>query len=277
MSIEKLSDASKTELEHIPFAQICNSVIEHIKDNDAFRMYCYLVMKSRDWVVIKNWTAKVCKIGERKAKQCWAYLERCGLIQYITIRDEKGKFVKHDIRVLNGTKFNQEEPFLKPTGAETALLDLEKLSTNELTHRCNNPPSGESTRVDFAPLLKKEITNKDFNTKKRKSFCASAQKKPKSKSTSAAQKPTSPAKAAKSSPPKVTKAEWRKQNSVRHSFADSKTQAALSQPAMAREAQHIAESEVFKRAPMPEKLREQIKQLKRHIIADERKPSGKKN
>src|SRR5579872_2958479 len=238
MSTEKLSDASKTELEHNPFTQICNAVIEHIKDNDAFRLYAYLAAKSRGWNVVKEWTSKVCGVGERKSKQCWSYLERCGLIEYIAIRNDKGKFLKHDIRVLNGTKFNPDEPFLKSSGAETAPLDSypqaendtdinQQLNTN--VHRCNNPPCGESTRVDFAPLLNKDITNKDSKRKKDKSFCASAQKK--------------------------SKSDWREENAKQHDFAESMNNVAQSKTQMDNEAKHIEQHEQIKYAPMPESLR----------------------
>ena len=157
MSIEKLCDSSKVYVEKSPYTQISNNIIEDIQDNDAFRLYAYLASKSRDWTVVKEWTARKCDVGERKAKQCWAYLERCGLLEYVQIRNDTGKFTKHDMRILNGSKFNPDEPFLKASGAESAPVD---------THRCNNPPSGETTRVDFAPLLKKDITNKDLDTKK---------------------------------------------------------------------------------------------------------------
>jgi len=88
MSIEKLSDLSKVYGEQAPFTQILNDVIEFIKDNDAYRMYSFLISKSRDWVTVKEWTAQKCGVGERKAKQCWAYLERCGLIEYVAVRNE---------------------------------------------------------------------------------------------------------------------------------------------------------------------------------------------
>lgn len=160
MSVEKLTDASKTTLEKNPFAQISNKVIIHIKDNDAFRLYSYLASKTREWKVIKEWTAEECGIGKRKAKQCWAYLERCGLIEYLTLRNAKGKFINHDIKVLNGAKFKKNEPFLhEPTGAVSAPLDI---------HRCNYPPGGESTRVDIAPLLKKDIKQNNDNNKKQR-------------------------------------------------------------------------------------------------------------
>lgn len=165
MSIEKLSDVSKVLIEQYPFTQIPNNVIQYIKDNDAFRLYSYLVSKSRDWVVVKQYAAKECGIGEKKAKACWSYFARCGLIEYRTEKDEKGRIIKHDIVVLIGLKFDKNIPFKpvdKSTGAKTAPVAK--------THRGRNPPSGQPTRVDFDPLLNKDITNKEKKTKERETF-----------------------------------------------------------------------------------------------------------
>jgi len=267
VSVEKLSHASQTSLEENPFTQICNTVTEHIKDNDAYRLYCYLSAKSLEWTVIKEWTAKVCGVGQRKAKQCWSYLERAGLIQYMVARDEKGKIIKHDIRVLNGTQFNPDEPFHKPTGAVSAPLDKlstsndkssqEKtqkskvinnishsktkennhLSTEKPIHRCKNPPGGQSTRVDFARLLNKDLLpKKDCNTKKRKGLSANAVQKM-TKPSSLAASPSRPA------------------------WADKKDIAAASRLQMDREAAHIAENESFKRSRPPAMLRDLLKGL----------------
>src|SRR5579872_2832094 len=225
MAIVKVTDASQVYLEEHPYTQIFNDVIVHIKDSDAFRMYCYLSSKSREWKVAKKWTSEQCGVGIRKAKQCWSYLERCGLLEYIGNRDENGKFTYHDIRILNGTRFNKDEPFLKPIGAETA--PVEKLSTETPHHWCNNPPSGETTRVDFAPQLKKENTNKDFDTKKRKSFCASAQKKATALEKAAPEKTAAP----KTASPK-TKDEWREENAKRHDFADKMDNAVVGKQQM---------------------------------------------
>jgi hypothetical protein len=244
MSVEKLLDASKTEIEENPYAQICNSVTEYIKDNDAFRLYCYLASKSRNWVVIKDWTNNFCRIGKRKSKQCWSYLERCGLIEYIFIRNDKGKFIKQDIKILNGTKFNPEVPFLVSTGAETAPLDNKNESYPQVEnstdinqqvsppiHRCNNPPGGETARAVLYPLLNKDNTNKDFD--KKKSFCSNEQKK--------------------------SKSDWKAENEKQHDFAEAMNNAAQSQKQMEREAKHIEESESFKYVGMPDSLRSYVK------------------
>lgn len=155
MSIEKLSDLSKSELEKNPFAQIANEVILHVKDNDSFRLYCYLAAKSREWKVIKCYASKICNISESKSKKCWSYLARCGLIEYKVIKDDNNIIIKHDLFVLNGTKFNKDEPFLKN----------EKLST---VHRVKNPPSGKSTRVENDPLLNKDNNQKNKELLNRK-------------------------------------------------------------------------------------------------------------
>lgn len=177
MSIEKLCDSSRIHVESNPYTQILNTIIQHITDNDAFRLYVYLISKTREWNVVKEWTAKQCNVSERKAKQCWSYLERCGLLEYMPVRNKEGKFIKHDVRILNGTRFNKDEPFIKPTGAESA--PVVELSTENDTHRCNNALSGETTRVGFAPLLKKDITKEGLKAlrNKEKSFCENEQKK----------------------------------------------------------------------------------------------------
>jgi hypothetical protein len=156
MSVEKLSDISKVLIEQYPFTQIPNNVINHIKDNDAFRLYAYLISKARDWKVIKEYAAKECGIGEKKARECWSYFARCGLIEYRTEKDEKGKIIRHDLIVLIGLKFDKDVPF-KPVDKSTRA----KTASVEKTHIGKNPLSGQSTRVDFAPLLNKEVTNKE--------------------------------------------------------------------------------------------------------------------
>lgn len=219
MSIEKLSDESQSTREQAPFAQILNEVIEHIKDNDAFRIYSFLCSKDRNWKVIKEWTAKVCGVGEKKAKKCWSYLARCGLIQYVETRDKKGKIIKHDIHVLVGYQFNKNEPFLnkkedfKSTGVKTA--PMEKLSTD---HRGKKHPGSKAPRVDIAPLLNKDITNKDFERNNDKSFCEKDFENQKPD-----QKPISN----------------REENEKRHDWA-----------AMKSEAAHIRQNEEFKKLRM---------------------------
>jgi hypothetical protein len=164
MSVEKLSDVSKVLVEQYPFTQITNNVIQHIKDNDAFRLYAYLISKSRNWTVVKEYAAKECGIGEKKARECWSYFARCGLIEYRTEKDEKGRIIKHDLIVLIGLKFDKDVPF-KPVDKSTRAKNAPVVKV----HIGKNPLSGQSTRVDFAPLLNKDLTNKEKETKQRES------------------------------------------------------------------------------------------------------------
>lgn len=168
MSVEKLSDLSRSKIEHNPYTQILNDVIENIKDNDAFRIYAFLLSKSRDWKVIKSYAAKVCGTGQDKSKLVFSYLNRCGLIDSIVIKNEQGKIVRHDLIVLNGSKFNKNEYFLNNKVGD------EELSTEEKNHRWHKPPAGKTIRVEIPPLLNKDITNKEKDTKK--SFCVLREK-----------------------------------------------------------------------------------------------------
>jgi hypothetical protein len=242
MSIEKLSDDSQSRREQSPFAQILNEVIEHIKDNDAFRIYSYLCSKDRNWKVIKEWTAQVCGVGEKKARQCWSYLARCGLIQYVETRDEKGKILKHDVHVLVGHYFNKDEPFLNKkeivvsTEAKTAPVEV----IHRQTHRGKKRLSGETTRVDFAPLLNKDLTNKDLKQNKDKSFCVSRNEKPK---------------ADHKSKPSPQAAPMKEANSVKHDWAQMKNEAA-----------HIEQHEARKKMVVPPAFKEMITKMKQKMM-----------
>ena len=130
MSIQKMSDSSRTYIESNPFTQINNEVIMNIKDNDAFRVYCYLQSKSRDWKVIKTHLQTVCGVGSRKMTQVFSYLNRAKLIRYVKVIDDYGKFIKFDIQVLNGTQFNPDEQF-KTEKRQNPELSTEKLSNSE--------------------------------------------------------------------------------------------------------------------------------------------------
>jgi hypothetical protein len=223
MSVEKLSDSSQVTSEKVPFAQISNFVIEHIKDNDAFRIWAFSFSKSTDWKVIKDFTQKICGVGERKSEYVWSYLNRCGLVEYERIVDKKtGKYIKMRIKILNGTKFNPHEPFLKEktTPAKNGAMDA---TTPALS------AAAVSAAAEMTPLLKKDITNKEEPNKK-SSYTA-----PAIKSVTA-------------------KAVLKKINSEKHAFADSMDQ-------MSNETKAIAESEQYKirdKQPAPNHIREEI-------------------
>lgn len=156
MAIEKLSDSSRTLIEKTPFTQISNEVILNIKDNDSFRVYCYLQSKSQNWKVIKEDVKNICKIGDRKLKQVFSYLNRSNLIQYIQIIDDNGKFIKTDIVVKNGLCFNKNEPF------QALKKQNLKLSTEK------NPGGAETARAVLRTCGNEGLLNKDLTKKIKK-------------------------------------------------------------------------------------------------------------
>lgn len=161
MSIEKLSDCSRTIIQQNPFTQIANEIILHIKDNDAFRVYCYLQSKSREWRVIREDVRNICKVGQRKCEQILSYLNRAKLIRYVNTKDVEGKFLKVDIQVLNGLEFDKEVNFLPIKQEDT---EIKKLSTD---YKSTPAVSAAAVSVSCgnAYLLNKEITKKRNNEK----------------------------------------------------------------------------------------------------------------
>lgn len=238
MSVEKLNSKSQSKIENNPFTQVSNLVINNIKDNDAFRIWVFLLSKSMDWMIIKEWTAKTCKVGKRKAIKIWSYLQRSNLLETICIKDEKGKIIKWDLHVLSGTKFDINVPFFdaqskqsklqkevkKSTGAHIAPLDelavdkSAKSAKNEHKN-CTKTTGAKIHTVENVPTTKERLITKQ----KQKSF-------------------------------------WGKKNAEKHSFAESMNQ-------MACEARNIKEHEARKATeieitPMPQELRKIILTLK---------------
>jgi hypothetical protein len=113
---------------------------------------------------------------------------------------------------------------------------VDNLSTKSVTSPKNgtgtSPKNGTGTSTENGTL------NSKYENKRRnkKSFCETARKK--------------------------TKAEWRKENSKTHAFAEKMDNVEMNKKQMQREAEHIAQNEVFKKAQMPEEFRERLKQLK---------------
>lgn len=142
MSIEKLTDNSRSQIQRTPFTQISNEVITHIKDNDAFRVYAYLQSKSQNWNIIKSHLEKVCGIGQRKMKQIFSYLNRANLLRYVRVIDALGKVVKIDIQVLNGTEFLPDVAFHSKDNQKTELSTENQSTGAETaraeTHWCGN-------------------------------------------------------------------------------------------------------------------------------------------
>jgi len=137
MSVEKLSNNSKLECENIPFTQICNKVITDIKDSDSFLVWCYLQSKTNDWKVIKQNVKNNYGFGDKKLKRIFSYLSRSNLITYVQVLNSSCQFERMDILVLNGSKFDKNQPFInkEPVGQKTARAENGTNRNDELLNK----------------------------------------------------------------------------------------------------------------------------------------------
>ena len=153
MSIEKL-DFETIEHENIPYILIHRQVIQEISDPFAGFIWVYLHSLPSDWKISKAQLKKHFAIGDDKLKKHLAHLNKVNLIEYVRQRNEKGELVKISIRVLDGTKFNNQASGVKTTPVVP--------STGVKTHPLDNPPGG------FYPPLtyrnkEKEIAERGFH------------------------------------------------------------------------------------------------------------------
>ncbi|HWY33434.1 MAG TPA: hypothetical protein VNX68_02235 [Nitrosopumilaceae archaeon] len=150
MSVEKI-----LTFEEIPYFQLYTHVVQNITNLEAGFVWVYLMSKPKDWDVIKEHLKNKFKIGDDKLKNIFAYLSSHQLIQYIKHRDDKGKIIKHETRILNGSKFLTDE--------QVKELSTKESSTGVKTHPVANHTCG------FRALHIKENTNKIKIKKERES------------------------------------------------------------------------------------------------------------
>lgn len=115
MSVEKYNP--QMHYETIPYAQININVIQNITNMEAGFVWVYLQSKPKDWTIIKEHLKNHFKIGDDKIKKIFSFLSKSNLIEYIKEYDKKGKILKWDIKVLNGSKFISY-PQAKSTGVK---------------------------------------------------------------------------------------------------------------------------------------------------------------
>lgn len=172
MSIEKL-DFDQVIREQIGFTIILNEIILHIKNSDAYMVWSYLFSHSANWDVIKTHLKTKFSIGDTKLKKIFSYLHRAGLVEYF--QPNNGKFSKQSIRILCGSRFLKDEPFLpkKPGGS----------IPNPTGKSVDNSGGSISARTGFrtsgsGALRKERSSPKEKKApKERKSSCETLKKK----------------------------------------------------------------------------------------------------
>jgi hypothetical protein len=202
-------------------------VAQGLKDAEALGLWIFLQTLPPNWEFHKNHIRTHFGWGRDKLDKKLAVLKDCNLAEPHALRDGEGKFTHWTLNVRNGREFvpihNTENP---GTGDLSTGLD------KKCTHNTENPAAEKPVTGFDTPIKETHTNSKAY---KKKSFCEK---------------------------PRKSKKDWRQENEKAHSFAESMNNKAQSKEQMDREAEHIAQHEEIKRAPMPESLRSMIKDMK---------------
>lgn len=139
MAIEKL-DFQKVTKEQSPYTVLLNSVIQNINNADALAVYVYLYSLPPDWEINKEHIKNKFSLSDKSIKYIFSYLNRSNLSMHIPIKNEKHQIIRHDINLLNGEKFDPNEPFRvnkKATGVKSDPVEKPQgsISTRVESHR----------------------------------------------------------------------------------------------------------------------------------------------
>ena len=165
MSVQKFNSKTKVFNQPIPYTQINSNVIQNITDMEAGFVWVYLQSKSMNWNVIKTHIKTHFKVGDKKIKTIFAYLNRHNLIRYHQIRTEDGKKISHhDIEVLNGEDF-----IINPVVKE---LSTEEVSTGSIINPVRTYPYRKegTTKERNTNIKEKEKIKRERARKKRVPF-----------------------------------------------------------------------------------------------------------
>jgi hypothetical protein len=151
MSIEKFEPTISHE--ENPYTVISTEVIQNITDGLALAVYCYLMSKPKNWQIIKSHVKTHFNIGDKKLKQIFAYFGRVNLIENLQSRLCNGKMGKHEIRILNGSKFNASAG-----GSKTAIA-VDRPSGEEGTTNNRDYKEKRTNKKQSAKTMKQPVDN----------------------------------------------------------------------------------------------------------------------
>ena len=160
MSIEKL-DFDKVKNEKLPFTIILNSIIQGIKDPEAFMVWTYLYSHSGNWDVIKTHLKTKYRFGDTKLKKIFSYLNRSKLVRYDKKRNNKGEMSEWNIIVLSGYNFDENIEFIEVASTKSKTDPVAKSPLGQKPTRVDNHTDGSGA------LLNKENTKEKKQTKER--------------------------------------------------------------------------------------------------------------
>lgn len=174
MSIEKL-DFKKVINQDVPYTLVYTRVIQKISDPMAGFIWIYLLSLPPTWIVDKNHLMKHFKIGEKKLRSAFSYLNRARLIEYIQYRQDK-KISYWAINVLCGDKFIEvvQDDEFKATEATEADNEKATQAISASVGKKSYPQATQpkATRVGSYPCrkdghIKETLLIKEKEIKKR--------------------------------------------------------------------------------------------------------------
>lgn len=154
MSIEEFNPRVSHE-EGTPFIMINRNVVQCISNPEAGFVWVYLRSMSSEWKVIKSHIKNHFKLGDKKIKSIFSWLNSHGLVEYVRERRSDGTLNVVEIKVLNGSKFMS-------TGAESDPVEVihretPKTTTGSKIHPVVSPPSGrEGTNINKESNINKK-------------------------------------------------------------------------------------------------------------------------
>lgn len=120
MSVEKNNDETITvekfasdkfysiTKEAVPFTQLCNFVIQNIKNTNAGFLWVYMSSLPTNWNINKHQLAKHFDVSIRTIERSLSYLNDFNLIKLVRTRNEDGTLGVTKIIVLNGSKYEPD-------------------------------------------------------------------------------------------------------------------------------------------------------------------------
>lgn len=152
MSYEDLQDDSKVLRECTGFTQINNSVINNIRNGDAFLVWCYLYSKTTNWKTIKSNIQNVYGFSDKKVHKIFSYLKRANLITYTQRKRADGKFESVQIKILNGAKFDKTQAYTEcaPHTPKKAIAEMGSSPNYELRNKDNTKERKEHNKESYS-------------------------------------------------------------------------------------------------------------------------------
>lgn len=125
--------------EAVPFTQLCNYVIQNIKNRDAGMLWVYMSSLPPNWNINKHQLAKHFDVSIKSIERWLSYLKECQLIHQVQTRNENGTLSVTKIYILNGSEYQIFE--------EIEPCDKKNQPCDKFGGTVTNPPKSRGSTV----------------------------------------------------------------------------------------------------------------------------------